>query len=154
MVVFEDSPELIWLALALALGIVETLTVDFTFLMIAGGALAGAGAAALGAPLPGQVITASVASVLLLALVRPWAKRRFRSRGPREAIGVARQVGRPAEVLEPVSSTGGRVRIAGEVWSARAIDQDVLAPGESAVVVRIDGATAIVDRPPSPKDAP
>ncbi len=154
MVVIEDSPELIWLGLALALGIVETLTVDFTFLMLAGGALGGGAAAAFGAGPTGQVVTACLVSVLLLALVRPWARRRFSRRGPRVPMGVSRQIGQAAEVLESVSATGGRVRIAGEVWSARCVDLDVLAPGEPALVLRIEGATAIIGRPPAPRDAP
>lgn len=152
MDVFDDSAVLVWLGIALGLGIVETLTVDFTFLMFAGGALGGAGAAAFGLGVPGQVITASVVSVLLLGLVRPWLKRRFSQR-QRHAIGASAQVGRTVEVLDTVTATGGRVRLAGEVWSARTEAADVLAPGEPAVVVRIDGATAVVARPAIPQDA-
>jgi membrane protein implicated in regulation of membrane protease activity len=93
-------------------------------------------------------------SVLLLGLVRPWMKSRFAPRGPREAIGTTRQVGKSADVLETVTGAGGRVRIAGEVWSARCDPGDVLAEGEPAVVLRIEGATAIVGRPATPVDAP
>jgi membrane protein implicated in regulation of membrane protease activity len=148
----DSTAVLVWLGVALGLGIVETLTVDFTFLMFAGGALGGAGAAALGVGVPGQVVTASVLSVLLLGLVRPLLKRRF-THGVHEAIGTAAQVGRSAEVIEPVTATSGRVRLAGEIWSARS-DTDLLVAGEQAVVVRIDGATAVVARPALPQDAP
>ena len=63
-----------WIGAALVLGVIETLTVDLTFLMFAGGAVGGAIAAALGASFLVQVIVFAVVSTLLLAAVRPWAK--------------------------------------------------------------------------------
>jgi len=57
-----------WLGAALVMGVIETLTVDLTFLMLAGGALGGAAAAALGGPLWVQALVFAVVSVLLLVL--------------------------------------------------------------------------------------
>jgi len=49
-------------------------------------------------------------------------------------------------VLEQVTARDGRVKIGGETWSARAIDGDrVIEAGEMVRVIRIDGATALVD---------
>jgi len=40
---------------------------------------------------------------------------------------------------------GGRVRIGGEVWSARSYDETLVIPAGSAVdVMQIEGATALV----------
>ncbi|MDN6429521.1 MAG: hypothetical protein L0J79_06855, partial [Propionibacterium sp.] len=64
-----------WLAAGLVLGIVEVVTVDLIFLMLAIAAVLAAGAAALGVPLVGQVVVFTVAALLLLVLVRPWARR-------------------------------------------------------------------------------
>ena len=48
-------------------------------------------------------------------------------------------------VLERVDGDGGQVKIAGEVWSARAYDDDeVIEPGTRVDVLKIDGATALV----------
>ncbi|PID97112.1 MAG: hypothetical protein CSA84_01845 [Actinomycetales bacterium] len=149
---FDDSAWLLWLGLALGLGIIETLTVDFTFLMLAGGALGGAGAAALGLPFPGQVIAAAVLAVALVAIVRPWAQRKFAARGGHPEIGTAAHVGRSARVIETVTATGGRIRLDGDVWTSRVDDTDVLAPGEAVRVIRIEGATAIVIRRDTPID--
>ena len=55
-----------WLGASLVMGVVETLTVDLTFLMLAGGALGGAAAAALGGPLWVQALVFAIVSVLLL----------------------------------------------------------------------------------------
>ena len=44
-----------------------------------------------------------------------------------------------------VDANGGRVRIGGEEWSARAyMDDQVLEPGARVEVVKIEGATALV----------
>ncbi len=135
-----------WLGLAVVLGIVETTTMDLVFLMLAGGAVAGAVAAALGAPLLVQAVVAIVASAALLGVVRPVARRHLRT--PFETrTGVAALVGRDAVVLERVDDQMGRVKLAGEVWSARAFDDhDVIEPGERVQVAQIDGATALVFR--------
>lgn len=53
--------------------------------------------------------------------------------------------GRTAVVLERVDSRDGRIKLAGEEWSARALDNDIThEPGSEVSVVEIDGATAIV----------
>ena len=135
-----------WLGLAVVLGIVETTTLDLVFLMLAGGALAGAAAAAFGAPLLLQAVVAIVATAALLGVVRPVAKRHLRT--PVEArTGVAALVGRDALVMKQVDAHQGQVKLAGEIWSARSFDdREVIEPGTRVHVVEIDGATAVVFR--------
>jgi membrane protein implicated in regulation of membrane protease activity len=54
-------------------------------------------------------------------------------------------VGSSATVLEQVDRDGGRVKIGGEVWSARSYDEEqVIEPGDHVEVLKIDGATALV----------
>lgn len=141
----SDNPWLFWLGLALVLVAIETLTVDFTFLMIAGGAVAGSVAAALGAGFPIQVVVAVVVAALLLFIVRPIIRRRFMDNETAHGIGAPGLVGRTARVLEPVTEHDGRVKLAGEAWTARVgRGGRRLEPGEDAVVIAIQGATAIV----------
>ncbi len=142
---FENSAWLAWVGVALVLGAVETITVDFTFLMLAGGALGGGAAAALGAPFTVQAIVASVTACLLLVVVRPMAKRHFTARGEQPRMGTAGHVGRTADVVQTVTATSGLVRIGGEVWSART-SGDAIPEGETVRVTAIDGATAVVTR--------
>src|SRR5690625_6950718 len=87
-----------WVGLALALGVIEMLTVDLMFLMLGGGALAGAIVGALGAPLWAQVLVALAVAGLLLFIVRPLAKRRLEAHTPKAATGAAAHVGRTATV--------------------------------------------------------
>ena len=141
-----DHPALGWLALALALGVAEMATLDFVFLMLVGGALAAAVAAALGVPFVGQVVVAVVGAMVLLALVRPVVIRRLRV-GDATLTGTAALVGRDALVVETVTSTGGRIKLSGETWSARIAPRtmpDALLPGHSVRVLAIEGATAVV----------
>ena len=126
MVDVENYAWLIWIVVALGLGALELATVDFTFLMLAGGALGGSAAAAVGAPFPVQAIVAAASAIVLLGVVRPAAHRRFRTHRPPTSIGVGGYRGRLAVVLETVTPTAGSVRIGGETWSARTDSHDAV----------------------------
>ena len=133
-----------WLALALVLGIIETTTLDLTFLMLAGGAGAGAIAAALGAPFVVAALVAIASSAALLGVVRPVAKRHLTT-PPSTRTGAAALVGSKAVVLETVTAHSGLVRLAGETWTARSFDEhDTIEAGKTVDVIEIKGATALV----------
>jgi membrane protein implicated in regulation of membrane protease activity len=135
-----------WLGAALLLVAIEVVTLDFVLLMFAGGAVAAGIANALGAPLPVQIVVFAVVSALLLVSIRPWLLRHLRDRVPLVETNAAAQVGRLAIVVQDVDVHGGRVKLSGEVWSARAAREGVVFPaGAELRVVRIDGATAVVD---------
>lgn len=136
---------LIWLILALGLAGAEALTGDMFLLMLSGGALAAAGSAALfGFPVWVDGLVFLVVSVLLVALVRPALRRRLLSGGAGDA-GIAALEGRHALVLDQVSQHSGQVKLEGEVWSARPLDEhEVYEPGDEVTVMHIDGATAVV----------
>jgi membrane protein implicated in regulation of membrane protease activity len=142
--VFEGYAWLVWVGASLVLVAIEAATVDFTFLMLGGGALGGAAAAALGAPFSVQGVVAGGVAVALLLTVRPWLKRRFTVQ-QRTLMGADAHLGRSAFVLDRVTSTSGRVKLAGETWSARTTGETI-EPGEEVVVDAIEGATAVVSR--------
>ncbi|MEV8457335.1 NfeD family protein [Streptomyces sp. NPDC052095] len=133
-----------WLIGAAGLGIPLVLTAMPEFGMFAVGAVVAAVVAALGGGIVVQVLVFLVVSVALVAVVRPIAAR-HRSGQPRLATGIDALKGRQAVVLERVDSSGGRIKLAGEIWSARALDEDQsFDPGQQVDVVEIDGATAVV----------
>ncbi|WP_341360764.1 NfeD family protein [Georgenia sp. M64] len=139
-----------WLGGALVLGVVEMLTVDLIFLMFAGGALAAMLMAVLGAPVWAQILVFSVVSIVLLFGVRPWAKRALDRSTPDSLTNVAAHVGREATVLIDVTDRAGRVKLLGEVWTARAAGHGTVLPAGTTVrVVRIDGAIAVVEPVPT-----
>ena len=133
-----------WIGLAVVLGVVEVTTLDLTFLMLAAGALAGAGAAGVGAPFLLQAVVAIVAAVGMLAVVRPVALRHLRTPAAIRT-GTAALVGAPALAIERVDAQSGQIKLKGEVWSARTYDPStVIEAGRNVEVVEIDGATAVV----------
>lgn len=134
-----------WLIAAVLAAIVELFSTDFIFLMLAGGALGGMTAALLGTELWVQVLAFSVVSLLLLFLARPAAQRWMARHTPQTLTNVERLRGRHARTLSEVTELGGRVKLDGEVWSARSAQPEwVFAAGEDVQVVEIDGAFALV----------
>ena len=141
----SENSWLAWLGVALILGAIEAASVDFVFLMLAGGAVAGSVAAAFDAPFSVQVIAAVGVAAALLLIVRPMAQRHFMVPLGDAGIGAVAQVGRTALVLQTVTEHDGRVKLGGETWSARtAPDAAICLPGQEVRVVAIKGATAIV----------
>ena len=134
----------LWGALAALLAVAELVSLDLVAGMLAVGAVGGLVAAALGAPALAQVVVAVVASALMLGVVRPVAKRHLEVRGIPNDPGAA-LVGVTALVVEQVSDEGGRVRVHGELWSARpALPGTVLPAGSSVWIGAVDGATVSV----------
>ena len=136
---------LVWSIVAVALAVGEIVTPGlFVLGPIALAAAAAAVAAAFGAGWVIELIVFVGGSVASLALIRPIAKAHLRLPIALRT-GAAALVGSPAVVLERVDSSGGRVKIGGEVWSARAFDENqVLVPGTKVQVAEIEGATALV----------
>lgn len=134
-----------WLGAALVLAIAEELSLGLVLLMLSGGALAGTIAAAVGAPVVVQVAVAVVVAVVLLAALRPWLLRRLRERHHLVETNAAALVGRPAVAVTDVAGDGGRVKIGGEVWTARTVSGARIATGTPVRVARIDGAIAVVE---------
>ena len=132
-----------WLILATLLAVAEMLTLDFTLLMLAAGAVAG-GLIALA--FPGrvwlQILMAVVVAVAMLGLARPTLLRKIRAM-PGYRSSVDKMVGSPGVALTPITADGGEVKVAGEVWSAHSLEGSIDA-GTEIEVYRIDGAIAIV----------
>ena len=133
-----------WLVGAAALGIPLVVTAMPEFGMLAVGAVAAAVLAGLGFGVVAQVLTFVVVAVALIAVVRPIALRHSAQR-PQLATGVEALKGKQAVVLERVDGSGGRIKLGGEVWSARSLDAGAAYEvGQEVDVVEIEGATAIV----------
>lgn len=139
-----------WVGAALLLVVVEMVSLDLVLIMFAGGAIAAGVASALGAGLVVQIVVFGVVATLLLFALRPWLLRYLRERTPLTETNVAAQVGRTGVVVAEVSSTGGRIKLFGEVWSARSAGETVYPVGTDVVVLRIEGATAIVGSADAP----
>jgi len=135
----------IWAIVAAALGVGELLTPGLFVLGLMGlAAVAAAIAAAVGLGAVLQVVVFIACSVATVGLLRPVARRHLHMPAAIRT-GTAALVGTRAVVLQRVDADGGRVKIGGEEWSARAYMPDqVLEPGTRCEVAKIEGATALV----------
>ena len=137
----------IWLIFALVLAGAEALTGSMFLLMLGGGALAASASSWLmDWPVWADGLVFLIVSVLLLVLVRPTLRRRLTPAAGAQ-MGIKALEGKNALVLDRVARDEGRVKLDGQVWTARPLNEgDVYEPGESVTVMRIDGATALVFR--------
>jgi membrane protein implicated in regulation of membrane protease activity len=135
----------IWLVVGVVLAIAELFTLDFVLIMLGGGALAAALAAAFDAPVPVQLVVFAIVSTLGLVAVRPAIRRRLHKGADPATMGVEAIEGSEATVIEEVAPGRGMVKIGGELWSARPYDvNQTFAEGTLVRVVEIRGATALV----------
>jgi membrane protein implicated in regulation of membrane protease activity len=135
---------LIWLIVVAVLGVAEIFTLTAALGMLAGAALVTAGTAAIGLPVPVQLVVFAAASVAGMLLARP-AALRFMQQPQAQRFGIDALVGKQAYVVHEVTGQQGRVRIDGEEWTARAFDDTLVIPvGATVDVMRISGSTALV----------
>ena len=142
---FRDNAAEVWLVLALGLGVAEMFSLDLVLIMLATGALAGMVTALVTEIVLVQAAVAILTSVGMLAVVRPGLARRLHH-GPELRLGHGKLVGTQGVVTETSTSLSpGRVRLAGEIWTAQPYDESLtIEAGETVEVFEIRGATAYV----------
>ncbi len=135
----------LWAVLAVALAVGEIFTPGLFFLGPVALAAIVAGAVALaGIGVAVQLIVFIVGALASVAVLRPIARAHIKV-PPLLRTGTAALVGAKATVVQRVDAEGGRVRLGGEEWSARAyLEDQVLEPGTRVEVAKIEGATALV----------
>jgi len=147
-----DNPWVIFLAVAVVLAIVEMMSLDLVLLMFAIGSGCAAIVSGVGGPLWLAIAVFAAVSLLLLFVARPPLVNKLHA-GPTLVQGHDAQIGRTATVVESVDHHDGRIRLGGEIWSARAADRSArFDPDVEVQVIRIDGATAVVAAVPTPTE--
>ncbi len=137
-------PWFVWLAAAAALGAAEFFTLTLVLGLLAGAALVAAVVAGVGIGLLGQLVALGAAAAVGLVVIRPVALRHM-DQQPLTREGSDALIGRRAEVTQEVTATRGLIKLSGEEWSARALDESLVIPvGALVDVMEIEGATAIV----------
>lgn len=148
----RETQWLLWVGGALVLGLLELTSLDFVFAMLVAGALSAGLVAGVGFGFTVQALVFTAVSVLGLVVVRPYMKRWADRSAPDQPTNVDALTGRPALTLTDVDDRSGQVKLSGETWSARTADRGVRIPADTdVVVVRIDGATALVRAETAPE---
>lgn len=139
---------IVWLVFIVVCVIIELLTLEFTFLMIAAGSVGGLGANLLGWPWWLQILIAAVLSALLLFTIRPLLLKKLTKGADLRPTNVAALMGIGGRTVSIVGDSGGLVRLSnGETWTAR-LDESalhtIIDEGAKVVVTAIEGSTAVV----------
>ncbi len=145
--VYELNMNMVWLAAAIILLIVEGLAPGLVSIWFALGALAAMISAMLGAPLWLQLVWFALVSVVSLILTRPLAKKYVNARAVRTNADMA--IGQDCVVTEAIDNVLGQgaVSVGGKIWTARLRDADGKAEkGAVLRVVRIEGVKLIVEK--------
>jgi membrane protein implicated in regulation of membrane protease activity len=135
-----------WILMAVIFAAGEVVSMGFFLAPFAIGALLGALADIAGAGATVAVLVFLLSSGLVFGLVRPIARRHLRTPAQLRT-GTAALVGKTALVTQRVDNdaSSGAVKLDGELWTARAYDDDdVFEAGRRVQVVEIRGATALV----------
>ncbi|MGW0903301.1 NfeD family protein [Streptomyces sp. NPDC002853] len=137
-------PWYVWLLAAGVLGVAEFFTLTLVLGLLAGAAVVAAVVAGVGIGLLGQLVALGAAAAAGLLIARPVALRAM-AQQPLVRDGSDALIGKRAEVLQEVTATCGLIKLSGEHWSARALDESLVIPvGALVDVMEIEGATAIV----------
>lgn len=139
----------VWLLLAGALAIIETMTANLLFASLAVSAAAAMVTALAGGGFLAQGIAFAVSSLITLAILRPIALKEIDRRTPRTATNAEALLGASAKARTTVDEDSGEIDLRGEVWSARS-PNGAIAAGERVTVSAIDGAIAIVSKENTP----
>jgi membrane protein implicated in regulation of membrane protease activity len=140
-----DNAWAIWLSLAFLLAVAEIVSLDLVLIMLAAGAVAGAGVALVA---PGlwwlQILVAMAVSVSMLFLLRPTLMDKVRSM-PGYRSSTSKMVGSTGFAVTEITRGGGEIKVDGQTWSARPYSSDlVIESGSEIEVYEIDGAIAVV----------
>lgn len=132
-----------WLVLALLFVIIELLTLEFTFLMLAAGTLIGGlGVNLLGGPWWLQILAAAAISALLLFTIRPLLLRALHRSSELQPTNVDAIYGLGGRLVAPFAGDIAAVRLDnGELWSVMASERSAtVAVGDRVIVTAVRGA--------------
>ena len=137
--------EIVWVTIGGILLLVEFWTADLLFASLGVSGLAAAVAGYFGGDWLVTSAVFAVVALLSILVLRPLGLRALRRGAQPNATNVSALIGLTAVADEPISTQAGTIKIRGEHWTARTDSGDI-STGDTVVVRRIDGATAIVER--------
>ncbi len=142
----ETIQLLVWLGIAVVLGILEAATVALVSVWFAVGALAAMIPAYFGAPIWAQILVFLVISAVCLALTRSFFKDVVKiKKQPTNSDSLIGTAGVVSSKIENLRG-GGKVYISGLTWSAKTADGSEAEEGDVVTIERIEGATLYVTK--------
>jgi len=135
----------LWLSLALLLAVAEVVSLDLVLIMLAVGALAAAGTAAIAPDLwVLQILVGAGVSAGMLIFLRPSVLAKVRAT-PGYRSSTSKMVGSSGLAMSQIDRGSGEIKVDGQTWSARTYASDVvIEQGTEIEVYEIDGPIAVV----------
>ncbi|AEV27969.1 membrane protein implicated in regulation of membrane protease activity [Sphaerochaeta pleomorpha str. Grapes] len=140
----------IWIVVGLVLFILELFTPGFYIMSVGLGCFVSALGSALHLSFILQVVLLAAGSLASIFLLRPLL---LRYKGDGKKSGVDALVGREALVIESIdnASNEGRIKVGGENWKARSVEDQHIEKGTIVIIEHISGVTASVKTKESEK---
>lgn len=140
---FELSYSIIWIIIAVIFAIIEALTFGLATIWFAIGALVAMLAAMIGIGVMGQIFVFLIASAVLLYFTRPIAKKYLKIGNTKTNVeSIVGLVGIVMKKIEPFNT--GQVKVAGQVWTAKSMDNKEIQEGKQVEVIKVEGVKLIV----------
>ena len=135
---------ILWLGLMVLFLVIEAATVTMVSLWFAGGALAALAVAALDGSFAVQIIAFALVSTVMLALLRPMARKHFTPRLTKTNVdSVIGTQGYVTSDIDNVAATG-TVKLGAMEWTARSATGEKISTGTLVKVEKIEGVKAFV----------
>ncbi|MBZ4647500.1 MAG: hypothetical protein PWR27_2424 [Petroclostridium sp.] len=140
------SHVMLWLIIAIVLGIIEAVTLGVVTIWFAIGALLALIGAAIGFSLQYQIVIFLLSSGILLYYTRPIIKKYLKVGTVR--TNADRLIGEKGVVTERIDVANGRgqVKVLGQIWSARSSDNQEIPEGERVEILDISGVKLVVKK--------
>lgn len=140
-----DIAVIVWIVLLVVFLVVEAATVSMVSTWFAGGALLALIVCFLGGAAWLQALVFFTVSIVLLALLRPLARKYFQPRLIK--TNADSLVGSTCLVVEAIDNlTGtGRVKVGDVTWSARSESGDPIPTGHQVKILKIQGVKVYVE---------
>lgn len=93
-----------------------------------------------------QIGIFTISSTLLLFCTRPFVKKFTKNdKTLTNAYSAIGKKGIVTKEINPIKGVG-QIKVDGEIWSAKSLENDIIAEGEHITVIKIDGVKAIVEK--------
>ncbi len=136
----------IWLIVIIVMSILEACTAQLVSIWFVIGAVVSLIVSIFSTSVTLQIIVFIAVTLLMLFLTRPFVKKLFSFK--KEDTNSGRYIGKTGIVVKTINNEigEGQVNIFGSIWTARSVDDSIIAKGENVKVESIQGVKVLVKK--------
>ncbi|RKD24928.1 hypothetical protein BET04_11550 [Caminicella sporogenes] len=142
---FNISYPILWIIVAVIFGIIEALTLGLTTIWFAAGALVAMISALINLPFIVQILIFLISAGVFLYYTRPIAKEYLKIGATKTNVNsIIGKTGIVTKKILPYNT--GQVKVSGQIWTAKSIDDKEIDENLEIEVVRVEGVKLIVKK--------